>query len=151
MRTRLVRNGLLIVVGVFLAIQFIPMVESNPAERSETPAPPEVAKVLRRACYNCHSNETVWPLYAKVAPVSWLVSSDVQEGREELNFSTWLEYNPSQQAEKRKDIGEEIQEGKMPPWYYVMLHPEARLSNDEQALLRSWSLTSDPNPVTPVR
>jgi cytochrome c551/c552 len=145
------RVALLVLGTVFLAIQLIPVDQSNPLARSELAAPPEVATVLRRACYDCHSNETVWPAYARVAPASWLISHDVQEGREELNFSRWSEYSSKKQAEKRKEIAEETTEGNMPLWYYVTLHPEARLSNDERRLIQSWLSASEPSPVTLMR
>jgi cytochrome c551/c552 len=145
------RVALLVLGTVFLAIQLIPVDQSNPPARSELAAPLEVAAVLRRACYDCHSHETVWPAYARVAPVSWLISHDVQEGREELNFSIWSEDTSKKQAEKRKEIAEETAEGNMPLWYYVTLHPEARLSNDEQRLIRSWLSASEPSPVTLMR
>jgi hypothetical protein len=102
--------------------------------------------ILRRACFDCHSNETVWPWYAYVAPVSWLVASDVEEGREELNFSQWDAYNADRQAHKIKECGEEVAEGEMPLWFYVPAHPEARLS---QADIRSGAIRRCKMPISP--
>lgn len=79
-----------------------------------------------RACFDCHSNETTWPWYSNVAPVSWLIQRDVDEGRQRLNFSEWN--RPQRERQRLAGI---VQEGEMPPWYYVILHPTANLSNAE--------------------
>jgi hypothetical protein len=86
-----------------------------------------------RACYNCHSNQTVEPWYSKIAPVSWLVTRDVNGGRAKLNFSEW----DSRQVRRVRDAPETIEEGSMPPSYYTWfgLHREAKLTADEQATL----------------
>ena len=94
--------------------------------------------VLRRACYDCHSHETVWPWYSTVAPISWLVAHDVHEGREELDFSTWDAYAPAKRAKLLRETAKETSEGEMPPWYYVLVHPDARLANEDVVLLRTW-------------
>ena len=73
----------------FIAIQFVSMNRTNPPVQADFRGSPEVISVLRRACYDCYSNETVWPWYSRVAPVSWVIARDVHEGRAALNFSTW--------------------------------------------------------------
>ncbi|MDH5429724.1 MAG: heme-binding domain-containing protein, partial [Nitrospirota bacterium] len=91
MKTTVVR----VVVGmaiVLIGIQFIPVNRTNPPMEEEIVALPDVKAILKRACYDCHSNETIWPWYSQVAPASWLLAWDVAEGREELNFSTWNRY-----------------------------------------------------------
>ncbi len=93
----------------------------------------------QRACYDCHSNETVWPWYSQIAPFSWLLAWDVQEGRKELNFSRWNRYSPKERAKKVKESWEEIEEGEMPPWFYLPLHPEARLSAEDRAVVQEWA------------
>ena len=103
-------------------------------------APPEVKAILKRSCYNCHSHETVWPWYSRIAPVSWLVASDVSEGRENMNFSKWGGYPAGKLNEILEDVREEVEEGEMPPWYYLLPHPEARLSSNDKAALRAWTL-----------
>lgn len=128
--------GLAIVLSV---AQFIPVNRSNPPVGSEVPASVEVRQVLRRACYNCHSNETVWPWYSHVAPVSWLVAHDVHEGREKLNFSTWNRLKAKDRIKALNETWEEVEEGEMPPWIYVMAHADARLSEGDRELLRVWS------------
>jgi hypothetical protein len=97
-RWKVLRWVLLAIVLLLVVIQFVPVDRSNPPVTSEVPASPEARAVLRRACYDCHSNETVWPWYSKVAPVSWLVARDVHKGREELNFSTWDRYATKEQV-----------------------------------------------------
>ncbi|MDQ2931377.1 MAG: heme-binding domain-containing protein [Gemmatimonadota bacterium] len=127
---------LIIVLG---AVQLVPVDRTNPPVETEIPATAQVRSVLRRACYDCHSNETVWPWYSRIAPVSWLVAHDVHDGREELNFSTWNRYTTEQQLKKLKKSGNEVAEGEMPPSIYFPLHPDARLSADDRALLRAWA------------
>ena len=120
----------------FVAIQLVPVARTNPPVVSTVTAPPEVESILRRACFDCHSNETVWPLQAYVAPVSWLVAHDVKEGREELDFSTW---GPKQAARAAKKLAREVEKGDMPPFLYVLAHPGAKLGKDDKALLASWA------------
>jgi hypothetical protein len=86
--------------------------------------------LARRACFDCHSNETVWPWYSHVAPVSWLVQRDVDRARSELNFSEWD--RPQDEADEAAEM---VQKGKMPLWYYLPLHPEARLTPSERDAL----------------
>jgi hypothetical protein len=131
----------LVVVGIaFVAIQLVPVDRTNPPVEEEVPASPEVRAVLRRACYDCHSNETTWPWYSRVAPVSWLVASDVEEAREHLNFSTWNRLSPKDRAKGFEEAWEEVEDGEMPLWFYVPLHREAKLTAEDRALLRAWSV-----------
>lgn len=95
-------------------------------------------------CYDCHSNETVWPWYSGIAPVSWLVARDVRKGREELNFSTWDRYTTKQQVEKLKESWEEVEEGEMPLWFYLPVHRDAVLSAEDRAVLRKWAIGAAP-------
>jgi Haem-binding domain len=137
------QRWILLAVVVFLVIlvviQFIPVETTNPPVESDIPTSPAVKAVLRRACYDCHSNETVWPWYSRIAPVSWLIASDVREGRAELNFSLWNRYSTQQQVKKLKESWQEVSEGKMPPWYYLPVHRDARLSADDETLLEQWA------------
>jgi len=102
----------------------------------------EVATLIQTSCYSCHSNETVYPWYSYVAPVSWLIAHDVSEGREELNFSTWKEYDSRKMIRKLDEIGEEVGEGKMPMGIYTIIHPSARLSEEQRNLIISWAETT---------
>ncbi|GJL55497.1 MAG: heme-binding protein [Nitrospirales bacterium] len=131
----------ILVLGI---IQLIPVDRVNPAIVADIPAPPPIKSILKRACYDCHSHETVWPWYSNVAPVSWLLAWDVHEGREELNFSNWDRYSGKKRMKKLKEIIEEMDEGEMPPWFYVPLHPEARLSPQDRNQLRQWVSETSP-------
>ena len=91
---------------------------------------PRTRQLAKRACFNCHSNETIWPWYSGIAPVSWLTQRDVNTGRSHLNFSEWN--NPLSRPD---DVVEEVQGGNMPPWFYLPMHPEAKLTPEEQSEL----------------
>jgi Haem-binding domain len=138
-RTWVILSGLAVLVLV-VAIQFVPMNATNPPVESDIPTSREVKVVLRRACYDCHSHETVWPWYSRIAPISWLLARDVYEGRAELNFSTWNQYSTQEQVEKLKESWTYETEGQMPPWYYLPAHRDARLSAQDRDLLRQWAL-----------
>ena len=137
MATRLKRlspkNVLLGTLLLLVAIQLVPYgrAHTNPAVVIE-PAwdAPATRDLVRRACFDCHSNETHWPGYASVAPSSWLVQNDVDGGRAHLNFSEW------QRSQRHaKDAAGEVRTRDMPPWYYTMMHPSAQLSDADRARL----------------
>ncbi|MCU1369431.1 MAG: Cytochrome c [Ilumatobacteraceae bacterium] len=136
-RTRRFRLPLLtvgaVLVGVFLVMQLVPYgwTHSNPPVTSAAPWPnAEAETIARQSCYACHSNETDWPAYSYVAPMSWLVRSDVDAGRAEMNFSEW-----DPQDNKAHDAIEEIDEGNMPLPKYTAIHRGAELTDEEQATL----------------
>jgi hypothetical protein len=131
------------IVLVFGAMQLVPTeARTNPQIVSDISAPPEVKSILMRACYDCHSYETNWPWYSRVAPVSWLVVRDVNEARDELNFSAWSGYDPEEQAHLITEIWENVEEGEMPLKMYKPLHPEARLTSADLEVLQSWAATN---------
>jgi hypothetical protein len=99
----------------------------------------EAGKVLAQACGNCHSNQTEWPWYSHVAPLSWWIQSHVREGREELNFSRWTSYSARQRRARLDSICGVISTGRMPPLSYTMLHPEARLTAKEKKSVCVWA------------
>ncbi|MFN8526772.1 MAG: heme-binding domain-containing protein [Chloroflexota bacterium] len=120
-------------VSALVLIQLVPYGRShaNPPVKQE-PAwdSPTTRELVVRACFDCHSNETRWPWYSNVAPVSWLIQRDVDKGRREVNFS---ELDREQRA--ASEAGEEVQKGAMPQWYYVLLHSEAKLTPAEKDAL----------------
>ena len=126
--------GLVVIAAVvfFVLIQWVPYGKShtNPPVVKEPAWDSATYDLAVRACYDCHSNETVWPWYTNIAPVSWLVQHDVDEGRNKLNFSTW---NVAQH--NAREMAEPVQKGSMPRWFYVPIHPEARLTAAERAQL----------------
>lgn len=112
-------------LATLLAIQLVPYGRdhTNPPVTGEpTWDAPETRMLAKQACFDCHSNETEWPAYASIAPVSWLVQHDVDEGRAALNFSEW-----SRPQEEADDASEEVLEGEMPPAVYTLVHAHARL------------------------
>ena len=124
-------------LGALLAIQLVPYGRdhSNPPLRSEPPwDSPTTRALAKQACFDCHSNETEWPAYASIAPASWLVQHDVDEGRAVLNFSEWQ--RPQEEATK---ASEELLEGEMPPAAYLLMHAHARLARrTATASRRAW-------------
>ena len=129
---------IVLVIGLF-AMQFIPVQRLNPSDRGQPAAPPEVETILRRACYDCHSNETRWRWYARIAPISFLLARDVKEGRRELNFSIWDRYEQRRKARKLKEIVKEVEQGDMPPWYYIPVHTDAKLSQGDREAIVKWA------------
>lgn len=136
---RFVKVVLLVLLLGFVVIQAVPVRRDNPPVRAPLVAPAEVQAILRRSCYDCHSNETKWPWYAYVAPVSWLVAYDVEEGREHLNFSEWGEYASTKRVSKASSAIEEIEEGEMPLPKYVRIHGDAAVKPEDLAVLRKWA------------
>jgi len=132
----------IIVAGGFLLIQLVPYGHNhnNPPVVSEPNWDSQQTKELaQRACYDCHSNETVWPWYSNVAPISWLVQRDTEEGRQFLNFSTW---GSGGEGREPGEAIEAISEGEMPPPMYLTLHPDARLTpSEKQALVEGLRAT----------
>jgi mono/diheme cytochrome c family protein len=122
-------------LGVIVAMQLVPYGRdhTNPASGKEPEwDSPQTRELVVRACFDCHSNETRWPWYSNVAPVSWLLQHHVNEGREHLNFTEWD--TPQKHAH---EAAHEVEEGEMPMWSYLLLHGEAELSDtDKQALIR---------------
>lgn len=139
---RSIVRGVVVLMAALVAIQFFPVERLNPPVESDIDAPGEVKAILRRSCYDCHSNETTWPWYARVAPISWLIANDVREGRRELNFSVWNKFTGGRRARKFKEIVEQIEQNKMPQWYYVVLHPDAKLSPGDKTNLIDWAKRS---------
>lgn len=125
----------LVLVGGFLLLQLIPYGRNHtnpPVVEEPNWDSPQTRALAERACFDCHSNETEWPWYSNIAPVSWLVQQDVAEGREHLNFSTWGRGGEGEEAEELYEV---IVEGEMPMQNYLLTHPEARLSDAEKTAL----------------
>ena len=133
------RWAVLTILVLFVIIQLVPYgrAHSNLQVRLEPQwDSPQTRELARRACYDCHSNETIWPWYSNVAPMSWLVRNDVEEGRHELNFSEW-----NRDSGEADDALETIEEGSMPPRQYTIIHRDARLTDDEaQTLIDALAL-----------
>ena len=133
-------------LAIFLILQLIPYgrAHHNPPVLQEPPwDSPQTRELAVRACYDCHSNVTVWPWYSNFAPSSWIVHKDVDGGRADLNFSEWgsQEINPAEIIQSTKDES-------MPTKNYMLLHPAARLTAEEvAALLEGFKATFIPEEV----
>lgn len=143
---KFLRFLLLVAVIAFIAMQFIhrpdftnPPVDEQQTIEAVTDMPPDVRVMLGRSCYDCHSHQTRWPWYSRVAPVSWLVAEDVEHGREELNFSTFATYSTKRQVRKLEEICDEVKKGKMPLGNYLVIHPDAKLSDADRRRLCEWT------------
>jgi hypothetical protein len=125
--------------AVLALMQLVRCEHDNPPVKGELQAPAEVKAILERACYDCHSNETIWPWYSQIAPVSWLIHHDVEEGREHLNFSEWSAQSADEQKHKLDEIEElAVETSDMPLPYYLPLHSGARVSDADKQTLRAW-------------
>lgn len=105
-----------------------------------TPVPEDIYRVLRQACYDCHSNETVWPWYGSVSPVSWLLARDVTAGRRHLNFSLWGKYPLARRESALREIREQVASGLMPLAPYVAMHSEADLDSAARKRIVDWAV-----------
>jgi len=134
-------------VVLLVLIQFIRIDKTNPpVDKSKdfitlTKPSDEVKGILVTSCYDCHSNETTYPWYTNVAPLSWWLKNHINEGREHLNFSEWATYTEKRQQHKLDECMEEVHEGEMPLSSYSMMHKEAELSPAQREALNTWIAT----------
>jgi len=129
----------IVVVVLFIASQLLPVERSNPPVTGLVDAPEEVMTTLRRSCWDCHSNETEWPWYAYVAPMSLRVAQHVRSGRRHVNFTEWDSYDAEELEEAYEDIAEEMEKGGMPLSDYLLIHREAKLTQAERDRIASWA------------
>ena len=139
-RTKVVIAGLAVLAGV----QAIPVDRSNPpVEATRTifaseALPAKVETVLRRSCQDCHSNQTHWPWYSYVAPISWVVAHDVHAARRQMNLSEWASYSAKKRESRLNGICEQVVNGDMPEGKYALIHRRARVNEDERAAICQW-------------
>jgi len=135
-------------IGFFVVFIIIQLIPSNLPENSadikndllqSENLPEKVRAILKISCYDCHSNQTVYPWYAYVAPVSWLVSKDTRQGREELNFSMWAELSKRKKIKILTNIAEEVEDKKMPLDIYTVMHKDAILDDTKIAIISEWT------------
>ena len=140
---------LIIIIIVISVIQFIPVDKTNPSVDSQKDYfsivnPPEnVKNILKTSCFDCHSNETTYPWYSNVAPISWLLKSHINEGREHLNFSEWGSYSVEKQKNILEDCSEVIREKEMPLSSYTIMHSDAELNEEKSKVLGQWFGNND--------
>lgn len=145
------RGVLLGFFGLIAGIQLIRPARSNPAVdpthtlEAVVLVPPRVESILRRACYDCHSDLTQWPWYSNVAPISWFVIDHVDSGRRHVNFSEWLRRDTKNPAEYTRERFEamckQVQTGDMPLTSYLLVHREAKLSQADIETICQWTRT----------
>ena len=140
---RIIIWGVVIIVALFVVVSLLPLNRTNPAVTKEVAwDSPQTRALAKRACFDCHSNETIWPPYAYVAPTSLLLWRHVTEGRQHLNFSEWDKGQP-----RSREIQEQVDSGKMPPWDYLLLHGDAKLTDAEkQQLIAGLQATYQKDP-----
>ncbi|HSW54745.1 MAG TPA: heme-binding domain-containing protein [Ignavibacteriaceae bacterium] len=126
------------IIFILIVIQFIPVDRDNPPVTEEITAPPIVLSILKTSCYDCHSNETNWPWYSYIAPVSFLVAGDVKDGRKNLNFSEWDKYSTDKQIKLFEEMIEEVEKEDMPLPIYTYTHPNAKLDDHKIKLIKDW-------------
>jgi len=138
-------RGALTVVFLLVVCQFLPVDRRNPAvDPAKTiyateNVPQAVKAVFMRSCNNCHSNETSWPWYSYVAPVSWLIASDVHHARRKMDLSQWGNYTAKKREENLEDICEQLTDGDMPDGLYAFFHRDAHVSPQERAAVCQWT------------
>lgn len=139
---------LVIIIIAFLAIQFIRPAKNSGEEiaanqiTAKYPASQEVQQLLQVSCYDCHSNTTHYPWYSNIQPVAWWLEDHIVEGKEELNFSTFMEYPVWRQYKKFKEIGKEIKDGEMPMASFTLTHRDAVMTADKKLLIQNWVASS---------
>ena len=134
------KRALLILFIIFVVMQFIrPQKENLVVQKElEIKANEEVMGMLKTSCFDCHSNETVWPWYSQIAPFSWVISTHVTEGKKALNFSTWENYTQEQKEEKTKALYRTAY-ASMPLPSYLYLHEDANLTKEQRSMIRDWT------------
>jgi hypothetical protein len=135
---------LLLLLIAFIAIQFF-----RPAKNISTGTttnditakynvPQDVQNILKTSCYDCHSNNTVYPWYSNIQPVAWWLKDHIDEGKRELNFSEFATYRIGRQYRKLEEINEEVKDDKMPLSSYTLIHEDAKLNKQQKLLLANW-------------
>jgi len=136
---------LLVLLGILVIIQLIPsdLPGNSPIEKydfiTENNVSPEIAELLRTACYDCHSQEVKFPWYSYVAPVSWQVAKDINLGREQLDFSNWKQLSKRKKIKLLNTISEEVSLGDMPMRIYKVMHWEANLNSEQREQIVNWA------------
>lgn len=141
MKRKTLRIVFMLLALVFVGMQFIPVNRQPLVQLAENDFAaqenlnPEALKLLKAACYDCHSNTTDYPWYSYIAPISFIVNDHIEEGKEELNFSAWAGYSAPKKAHKLEECSEALREGWMPLKEYVALHKSAKLTVQQREML----------------
>ncbi len=134
------KKFIITIIIILIALQLIPIDKSNPPidNNITLQAPQEVESILKKACYDCHSNETKWPFYANIAPLSFSVAGHVKDGRKALNFSEWQNIDPKIKIKRIQRAIKTTKNGMMPLSSYLWIHEEAKLTKEEKIILTTW-------------
>ncbi len=136
-----------LIAAVFIIAQFVRPDRTNPtivqAEtiQASTAVPADVQAVLTRSCSDCHSNNTVYPWYSNISPVSWYLADHIKDGRKEMNLSIWNTYTPKRKMKKLGEICEQVETAVMPIPSYLWMHNDAVLTDSDAKLLCDWATT----------
>ena len=142
---KIVKLLILVLLIAVVIIQFIPNDKPEVVLTNENDLiynnqlPENIRVMLKESCYDCHSNETIYPWYSYVAPISWLVVRDIKLGRDELNFSHWESQSKIDKAKNLDKIIDEVTDGNMPMPIYTIMHANAKLSDDDRRLITEWA------------
>jgi len=130
-----------IITITFLALQLIrpEMINQKVDENLTISAPNKVVNILKRSCYDCHSNQTTWPLYSNIAPISWIVAQHVNVGREVLNYSDWNSYDKDKKIKKLQRTIQTLNSKIMPLPSYLWIHKNAKLDQKNKEILQNWA------------
>ena len=142
---RHIKKVLLILLVVLVGIQFIPtkrnqnqqVLESDISKTFTLPA--EIQTIFKNSCYDCHSNNTNYPWYNKIQPVSWLLENHIKKGKKELNFSEFGSYSKRKQKNKLKSIKSQVIDDEMPMFTYTLIHKKAKLTESDKKLIKNWA------------
>jgi hypothetical protein len=143
--SKILKWTVIVLAVIFACLQLIRPARTNPpVDESRTISAqahltPEAAAILNRSCNDCHSNQTRWPWYTNVAPVSWFVINHVNDGRREMNFSDWAQYDRNERENYLQKICREVKSGGMPIHSYLWLHGDAKLSGEDVKILCDWT------------
>jgi hypothetical protein len=139
------KKVLLVLLTIFVVIQFIRPSKNQSSTLAAADifqhftASEDVKQLVKTSCYDCHSNNTVYPWYSNIQPVAWWLSNHIKEGKKELNFSEFATYSAQKQNKKLKEVAEEVKENEMPLPPYSWVHTDSRLSDQQKQSIVSWA------------
>jgi hypothetical protein len=142
---KIIKTILIVLLIALIIIQFIRPAENKNEEIAQEnitakfPIPDSLHNILKVSCFDCHSNNTVYPFYFKIQPVAWFLNNHIQDGKRHLNFSTFSSYPVWRQYDKFKDIVEQIKKDEMPLTSYTLIHRDAILSAGQKMAIIDWS------------
>lgn len=136
----MLKKTVIFTIIILFAIQFIPVEKTNPPvdESLTLKASPEVMHILKKGCYDCHSDETKWPYYSDIAPMSFFVASHVKNGRKAMNFSHWNQIEEIKKIKRLKRGVITVNNGMMALPSYLSMHEESELDAGEKAIITAW-------------